>query len=195
MTLRMRCVGLILLWAVATASAQQHPCDSTARGPSHDLYCMELVPAPGVVGASGRVELAHPSGPFTVSAGPDGRTRFQLILFAGGLPSPSAMGSATTYIAWVATPMMDSVVSQGPVSNGRTRLGVVDLEKFTFLVTAERSLRPRRPSSRVVLRGQSPATRLFPPDLLQLTIGSMAGTQPGHDHSPGDPVEQHADSI
>jgi len=91
---------------------------------------------------------------------------------------------------------MDSVVSQGPVSNGRTRLGVVDLEKFTFLVTAERSLRPRRPSSRVVLRGQSPATRLFPPDLLQLSIGSMASPQPdGHDHRPGRPVNQHSDSI
>src|SRR3954454_3831863 len=196
MTLRMRWLALLFLSAVATASAQQSPCDSAALGPSHDLYCVELVAAPGVVGASGRVELAHPAGPFTVSVGPDGRTRFQLILFAGGLPSPSTIGSATAYVAWVATPMMDSVVRQGPVSNGRTRLGAIDLEKFTFLITAERTSRPRRPSPRVVLRGQTPATRLFPPDLLQLSIGSMAGAQHGgHEHRPRDSVDQDADSI
>ena len=140
---------------------------------------MELVAAPGFSGASGRLELGHVPGPFTMAVTPEGRTRFQLILSAAGLPPPSSLGDFTTYVAWVATPTMDSIVSQGAVSNGRTRLGVVDLEKFTFLVTAERNPHGRRPGTRIVLRAQSPATRLYPPDLLQLTLGSMTGSAAG----------------
>ena len=82
---------------------------------------------------------------------------------------------------------MDSIVRQGVVNNGRTTLGVVDLEKFTFLITAERSRSPQRPGSRAVLRAQSPATRLFPPDLLQLTLGSMTGPGTAENSEHGSP--------
>jgi FtsP/CotA-like multicopper oxidase with cupredoxin domain len=80
---------------------------------------------------------------------------------------------------------MDSTVSLGAIRNGRTRLGVVGLEKFSFLVTAERSARVREPSHRVVLRAQSPATRLYPPDLLQFSIGSMSQPIDGQHHDHG----------
>jgi alpha-D-ribose 1-methylphosphonate 5-triphosphate diphosphatase PhnM len=50
---------------------------------------------------------------------------------------------------------MDSIVNQGLIRTGRNRLGIVDREKFTFLVTAERSTDARQPGERVVLRGQS----------------------------------------
>src|SRR6266404_6030607 len=149
------------------AAAQQRPCDApTPLGPSHDLYCMELVPAPGMTGVSGRVELGHPAGPFTVAVGPDGRPRYQLILSTAGLPPPASLGDYRRYVAWLATPTMDSIANLGVVRNGSTMLGIADPEKFTLLVTAERSVRAREPGGRVVLRGQSPATRLFPPDLL-----------------------------
>ena len=137
---------------------------------------MELVPAPGMTGVSGRVELGHPAGPFTVAVGPDGRPRYQLILSTAGLPPPASLGDYRRYVAWLATPTMDSIANLGVVRNGSTMLGIADQEKFTLLVTAERSARAREPGGRVVLRGQSPATRLFPPDLLMLTLGS---TPPG----------------
>jgi suppressor of ftsI len=156
---------------------------------------MELVAAPGFSGVSGRVDLGHVPGPFTVAVTPEGRTRFQLILSAAGLPPPSSLGDFTTYVAWVATPTMDSIVRQGAVSNGRTRLGVVDLEKFTFLVTAERSPQGRRPGTRTVLRAQSPATRLFPPDLLQLTLGSMTGPATGENSKHGSPQHDPASTA
>ncbi len=148
---------------------------------------MELVAAPGFSGVSGHLELGHVPGPFTIAVTPGGRIRFRLILSAAGLPPPSSLGDFTSYVAWVATPTMDSIVRQGVVSNGRTTLGVVDLEKFTFLVTAERSRSPRRPGPRAVLRAQSPATRLFPPDLLQLTLGSMTGSGPAENPEHGSP--------
>ena len=169
----------------APTAAQQRPCDDPSPlGPSRDLYCIELVPAPGITGVSGRLELGHIPGPFTVAVGSDGRPRFRLILSVAGLPSPQSLGSYRTYVAWVTPPMMDAPVSHGAVRNGRNTLGIVDLEKFTFLVTAEASARVKEPSGRKVLRGQSPATRLFPPDLVQFSIGSMAqpGTGEQHEH-------------
>jgi suppressor of ftsI len=174
--------GVALAGWVTLALAQSRPCDGSPRGPSHDLYCMELVPAPGLSGVSGKVELGHVSGPFTVSVDPAGHTRFRLILSAAGLPAPSTLGPYQRYVAWVATPMMDSVLNQGPAANGRTELGIVELEKFIFLVTAEPAGRVRRPGSRIVLRAQSPGTRLFPPDLLQLAIGSMGSAAATHGH-------------
>ena len=154
------------------------PCDAKpALGPSRDLYCMELIAAPGMKGVAGRVELGYPPGPFTVAVGPDGRTRFRLRLLVEGLPAPATLGGARAYVAWIAPPTMDSVVRLGAVRNGETMLGDVELEKFNLLITAERSDRAVQPQGRVVLRGQSPGTRLFPPDLLQFAIGALPAGQ------------------
>jgi suppressor of ftsI len=124
-------------------------------------------------GVSGRLELGHIPGPFTVAASADGRLRYQLTLRAIGLPPPERLGDYRSYVAWVAPPTLDSVIRQGVVRNGSTALGVVSLEKFTFLITAERDARAREPSRKVVLRGQSAATRLFPPDFTQFSLGRI----------------------
>ncbi len=140
----------------------QRPCDPQAPlGPSHDLYCIELVPAPGVTGVSGRVELSTPPGPFTIAVTADGRARY--------LPAVSLSGLRTghRYTAWVARPQMDSLIRLGPVQNGTVTLRrEIDFDKFTVLISEE-------PSGRYILRGQSPSTRLFPPDLLEFSIGGM----------------------
>src|SRR3989442_14707958 len=86
--------GILILLAITAglAVAQQRPCDPpTPLGPSHDLYCIELVPAPGIVAVSGRVELAPPPGPFTVAVTPDGRSRYIPIVLLQGLPPASSM--------------------------------------------------------------------------------------------------------
>jgi FtsP/CotA-like multicopper oxidase with cupredoxin domain len=134
---------------------------------------MELIAAPGMTGVSGRVELGYVPGPFTVAVGPDGRTRFRLRLLMEGLPAPRSVGGARAYVAWIAPPTMDSVVRLGLVRNGETILGDIELEKFNLLVTAERSPNAAQPHGRLMLRGQSPGTRLFPPDLLQFAIGTL----------------------
>jgi FtsP/CotA-like multicopper oxidase with cupredoxin domain len=164
------------------------PCDAdSVLGPSRDLYCMELIAAPGVKGVSGRVELGYVPGPFTVAVGPDGRTRFRLRLLVEGLPAPDSFRDARVYVAWITPPTMDSVVRLGAVRNGETMLGDIDLEKFNLLVTAERSARAAQPKGQVVLRGQSPTTRLFPPDLLQFAIGTVPpGQEARHTHGSAD---------
>jgi FtsP/CotA-like multicopper oxidase with cupredoxin domain len=69
---------------------------------------------------------------------------------------------------------MDSLVRLGPVQNGTVTLRrEIDFDKFTVLIAEE-------PSGRYILRGQSPSTRLFPPDLLEFSVGGM-GTGQGAD--------------
>ncbi|HJS44609.1 MAG TPA: multicopper oxidase family protein [Gemmatimonadales bacterium] len=158
-----RIAGLLLFLVVpAGISVAQRPCDpQAALGPSHDLYCIELVPAPGVTGVSGRVELSKPPGPFTVAVRADGRSRYVPVVSLSGL------SAGHRYTAWVARPQMDSVITLGPVKNGTVTLTrEIDFDKFTVLISEE-------PSGRYILRGQSPSTRLFPPDLLEFSIGGM----------------------
>ena len=54
----------------ATSAAQERGCDPQQPfGPSRDLYCVELLAAPGLPGVTGRVELSRDAGPFTVEVG------------------------------------------------------------------------------------------------------------------------------
>jgi suppressor of ftsI len=163
--------ALVLLALTAGISQAQsvggRPCDPpTPLGPSHDLYCIELVAAPGVNGVSGRVELANPPGPFTVSVTADGHSRVIPIVFLTGLPTTG------TYVAWAATPQMDSLIKLGAVKNGRVTLRPIAFDKFNILISAERSARVREPHGRIIVRGQSPSTRPFPPDLLEFSLGA-----------------------
>ena len=176
-------------------AAQERPCDApTPLGPSGDLYCIELVAAPGIERARGTVELAHVPGPFTVAVTAEGLPRHRLVLSADGLPSPASLGRYRTYVAWVAPISMHPIRRLGEVSNGRADLGPVDLEKFIVLVTAEWTARVKEPAGRVVLRGQSPSTRLFPPDLLEFSIGRM-GQPSGGEHWSHAPDAHPSDSV
>jgi len=125
-----------------------------------------LVAAPGVNGVSGRVELASPPGPFTVAVTADGHARFTPVVFLSGLPPTG------TYIAWAATPQMDSLIKLGAVKNGRVTLRAIAFDKFNILISSERSGRVREPHGRIIVRGQSPSTRPFPPDLLEFSLGA-----------------------
>ena len=187
--LRYSSSALTLLFAVAAApsASAQRPCDrQAALGPSRDLYCIELIAAPGIEGAAGVVELGQVAGPFTVAVTPEGRPKHNLILALERIPPAETLGRYRTYVAWAAPPAMHPMRRLGEVKAGRNDLGVVDLEKFFVLVTAEPSARVKEPSGRVVLRGQSPSTRLFPPDLLELSIGRMGLTtsSPHQAHHP-----------
>ena len=157
-------------------AAQDRPCDPSAPlGPSHDLYCIELIAAPGINGVSGRIELVLPSSPFTVGLTADGRTRSVPIASLAGL------ASGPVHIAWATPPQMDTVIKLGQVRNGRVQLPAIDLEKFIVLITAERTARVRAPHGKIVLRGQSPSTRLFPPDLMEFSLGAVGQQAAEHE--------------
>ena len=77
----------LLTLLAGSLAAQQRPCDPPAPlAPSRDLYCIELVAAPGLDGAAGTVELGQVPGPFTVAVTAEGFPRHRLTLDAWGLP-------------------------------------------------------------------------------------------------------------
>ena len=159
------------------------------RGPSADpdLYCIDLIHAPGLAAASGYVELTPAASPFGASVTVDGHHRFDLTLHAAGLPDPAALGEYDGYVAWATTPRLRPVRNLGPVANGSTDLGSVDLDKFLVLVTAVAASdappafdAPPAPGEtatqggtgwqgRIVLRGTSAGMRMEPEDLLAVT--------------------------
>jgi FtsP/CotA-like multicopper oxidase with cupredoxin domain len=118
-----------------------------------------------------------PPGPFTVGVTADGHARFIPIAFLTGLPATRG----ATYIAWAATPQMDSLIKLGDVQNGRVTLRAIEFDKFNILISAERSARVREPHGRIIVRGQSPSTRPFPPDVLEFSLGA-AGSRDTMDH-------------
>ena len=165
----------LLAWP---AYAQDRPCDDrpASSAPSRDLYCIELIATPGTPDATGRVELGLGRGPFTIAVSPDGILRYHPTILLDRLPAPATLGAFTTYVAWIAPPAMYPMIRLGVVRNGRTPLPAIGLEKFVVLVTAEATADVSAPRGMVILRGQSPSTRLQPPDMLQFIFGAMVDT-------------------
>ena len=173
------------LAAVASTLAAQQgaltpasPCDDTpppagaTLTPSRDLYCVFLTARPGLESLTGRLELRTPHSPFGVAVNAAGNHLYEGILTLDGLPDPAALGDYNHIVAWLATPLFDTVVSLGPVTNGTRSIGEISLNKFMVLVTAE--ARPDAPEweGRLLLRATSPSARMSPPDLQEFLLGA-----------------------
>ncbi|MEZ4417963.1 MAG: multicopper oxidase family protein [Gemmatimonadota bacterium] len=209
-------LALLLGLAVPVGGAAQEapfpgrspdPCagEPTEASGSADLYCMVLT-APVTLGRDirARVDLRFAPSPFTVAVNVDGHVRYRATLEVAGLPGPQELGAApdgrayTTYVAWLTTPTFYPEVRLGPVGNGRTDLGVIDLDKFVLLVSAEPAADLPERTGRLVLRGQSPSTRMYPADMMEYLVGAGGidvGKDPGgmtgmdgmhHTHTGGD---------
>ena len=154
------------------------PCDDTppppgaTLAPSRDLYCLFLAPRPGLDGLSGHLELRPPHSPFGVAVNAAGNHLYEGILTLNGLPEPATFGDYDHIVAWLATPLFDTVVNLGPVANGTRGIGKIDLNKFMILVTAE--ARPDAPEweGRLLMRASSPSSRMSPPDMQEFILGA-----------------------
>ncbi len=161
-------------------------CDQVPAGrlaPSRDLYCVELVPAPGLEGVEGRVALTFEESPFTHAVTADGRTRYRASFILSDLPNPESLGPYSRYVAWVATPVLHPIRRLGEVTNGTVTLGPVEFDKFVLLITAEPDDSTVERQGRLVLRGQSASTRMTPPDILEFSLGA-GGMAWGDDGGP-----------
>ena len=148
------------------------------RAASRDLYCIELVAPPGITGVAGVLELAPAPSPFGTSVTSGGRVVFRPRLTLSGLPDPSSLGDFETYVAWAMDPTMFPFQKLGEVGNGTTELALLDMNKFVILVSAERSPDVADREGRLVLRAQSPATRMQPADMLEFMLGVARGDAP-----------------
>ena len=177
----------------ATSTCDDTPLRSGATlTPSRDLYCVFLTARPGLEGMSGRLELRPPHSPFGVAVNAAGNHLYDGILTLDGLPDPATLGDYDHIVAWLATPLFDTVVNLGPVGNGTRSIGEISLNKFMILVTAEPRTDAPEWEGRLLLRATSPSARMSPPDLQEYIFGAtgtggddagMAGH--GHGHGGG----------
>jgi FtsP/CotA-like multicopper oxidase with cupredoxin domain len=107
--------------------------------------------------------------------------RYEGIVEVLGLPPADSLGSFDGFAVWIAGPSMTPVRRVGPIREGRTSIGTIDLNRWLILIAAERSdpageapgasdgELPRGP---IVLRGQSPSLRRRPADFLEFALGA-----------------------
>ncbi len=174
----MRAVGVVAVLGTLLVSGARpgsgpaalcQPDGGPGLRPSRDLYCLELVARPDVpVSVAGVVELGRAESPFDVATTRTGSQRYDASLILEGLPDPSSLGRYTSYVAWVTPPSLDPMIKVGAVSNGRTHLGEINLDKFLVFVTAEASAEVTERSGRLVLRGMSPSIRMQQHSLLMM---------------------------
>jgi FtsP/CotA-like multicopper oxidase with cupredoxin domain len=154
--------------AVHAPCADAHAVEApqiTGRAPA----CMHLI-ARDSSAATGFVELHRvASSPFTVSVDERGHQLFAPAITLANLPEPSTLGPYTTYVAWAVTPDLARDVKLGVVKNGRTEVGVVGLNQFLLMITAERSADVGRHSGPAILNGTSPSMALQPHDAPPIT--------------------------
>jgi len=176
-------LGTLLISLVTPGLAQE----SVVPGcPGLSLYCMELTPRPEFRSASGTVELARPPSAFGVVVTRDGQQRVRLVVDLAGLPEPSSIGPYTSYVLWAMPLTMHPMTNMGQVANGRTELGEIALNKFRILVTAEADPEVEERSGPIVMRGQSPSSRLEPHDMFQVSAFADPSDMPsGHAHHGG----------
>ncbi|HSE27768.1 MAG TPA: multicopper oxidase family protein [Gemmatimonadales bacterium] len=174
----------LLLAAAGPLAAQAGFCaDSSRPAPAaRDLYCVHLVPVPGLAGAGGVVELRPAATPFGLAVTADGALRHDLVATVRGLPAPGTLGPFTTFVAWLADPGFASVTRLGPVRNGTVPLGESALDKFLLLVTAEASDTGPAPLGPRVLRGLSPSTRVGAHGIVAMAPALRRMPGPGHEH-------------
>ena len=184
---RARLLALLALPTMSAGSLRAQVCDGPAlpHTTSRDLYCIELTPARGFSATSGRVALVRRPGPFTIDVTAEGRVRHAPVLTLAGLPRPESLGPYAAFVAWVATPVLHPVTRLGAVTNGSNDLPAITHDKFLILVTAEAAPNVAEMQGRVVMRGESPSTRLQPPDLMQFAIGAVpeSATVSGQTHA------------
>lgn len=128
--------------------------------PETGPYDITLFPAPDAAGASGHARLVFADSPFGVAVTVDGHAIYDVELTAEGLPPASKLGAYATYVAWAVTPDLGQWVRLGPVANGTTTVGPVQLDKFLIVVTAESMTSPAEHSGPTLLHGRSPSSWL-----------------------------------
>ncbi len=110
--------------------------------------------------AHGTARLIFAPSPFGVTVTPDGVASYQVQLNLAGLPSPSSLGAFTTYVAWAATTDLSHWYRLGTVVNGASIVGLIELNKFLFVITAESDSLGSARKGPTVLHGIAPSSWL-----------------------------------
>jgi hypothetical protein len=120
-------------------------------------YDIKLLNTPRTPTAQGTARLVFAQSPFGVTVTADGRSSYEVQLSLTGLPEPASLGPYKTYVAWAATTDLSKWHRLGPVTNGNSTVGQIELNKFMLVITAEANATPAAKKGPTVLHGISPS--------------------------------------
>lgn len=141
-----------ILHAVAAAAI--------ALGVASGPFDIQLLSTPKVPSARGDARLVFASSPFGVAVTADGRSRYDVLVTASGLPEPSTLGEYTAYVAWEVSTDLAHWHRLGTVTNGRSTVGQTERNKFLLVITAEATATTTAHAGPTVLHGISPSAWL-----------------------------------
>lgn len=110
-------------------------------------------------GARGFVRITSTPAPFAVSITASGHIVLDLEFVVEGLLDPAPLGG-DTYVAWVASPQLDTYRRIGPLESHARARGSTDLNKWLAIITVENGPGGERPAGPIVAHGLSPSGRL-----------------------------------
>ena len=120
-------------------------------------YDVKLLNTPKTPTAQGTARLVFAPSPFGIAVTADGRSSYDVQFSLTGLPDPSTLGPYTAYVAWAATTNLDKWHRLGPVGNGTSTVGQVELNKFMLVITAEKDSAATEHKGPTALHGISPS--------------------------------------
>ena len=120
-------------------------------------FDIDLLNTPKAPTAQGHARLVFAPSPFGVAVTVDGRAIYDVQIDASGLPDPATLGAFSAYVAWAASTDLAEWHRLGPVKNGSSVVGQIELNKFLLVITAEADTAPRTHAGPTVLHGTSPS--------------------------------------
>jgi hypothetical protein len=120
-------------------------------------FDINLLNTPKSPGAKAHARLVFAQSPFGVAVTADGRAGYDVQIEASGLPDPESLGAYTTYVAWATTTDLSKWYRLGVVTNGKSRVGTIELNKFLLVITVEASATPATHAGPTMLHGISPS--------------------------------------
>jgi hypothetical protein len=129
----------------------------TSLGPRLGPYDILLFATPAAPQAQGRAWLVFADSPFGVAFTADGHAQYDIQIKASNLPVPSRLGKYSVYQAWAVSPDLTHWDRLGVVTNGTTKVGSVDFNKFIVVVIAASDSASTSHDGTTVLHGTSPS--------------------------------------
>ena len=167
----------VALTCILHASAAVQPVDACAASAGrsdgdNDLYCIELLPALDIDGATGIARLVPPSSPFGIAVTQSAARRSTTCSSRCGICRIRRRSASTPRIvAWATTPQLRPVVKLGEVRDGTQPPRSCDVRSLSAADYGRGVASVTEPRGRVVLRGTSASMRMQPHDLAFLLAG------------------------
>lgn len=120
-------------------------------------FDIPLFNTPKTPTAQGTARLVYASSPFGIAVTADGRASYDIQVTASGMPDPTSLGDFHAFVAWEVSTDLATWHRLGAITNGFTTVGRAEMNKFLFVITAERDSSTMERVGPTVLHGTSPS--------------------------------------